>query len=309
MKEVYLSSTDGKHQLHISIWEPDVPAIGIVQISHGMLEYINRYDPFAKYLVQNGFLVIGNDHLGHGKTAKNDEELGYFCANSMSQTVAADLYEVTRYAKKICPDVPYFLFGHSMGSFMARRYIMTYGSELDGVILSGTGNQPKILLAAAEMVTALIKTWKGDHHRSPMLKKLFFSKYNDRISNARTSNDWLTKDDVIVDQYNTDKFCTYSFTVNGYRTLLDALSFIQNRANIAGIPENLPVFLIAGKEDPVGNYGKEVKHVYEIYKQAGIKDISMKLYKDDRHELLHETDKETVYHDILQWLICHIRNN
>lgn len=306
MKELCIPSTDGKNQLQVVIWEPSISIIGIVQISHGMIEYIKRYDQFARYLNQEGFLVIGNDHLGHGETAKNDDELGYFCTSNMSQTVVADLYEVTRFAKKKYPDIPYFLLGHSMGSFMARRYIMTYGNELDGVIISGTGNQSKIVLKAGKMMAALTKFFKGDHYRSPMLKKLFFSKFNKHIPNVRTSNDWLTKDEVIVDTYNKDKYCTYSFTVNGYRTLLEVLSFIQNSNNIVKIPKNLPVFLIAGEEDPVGNYGKAVKHVYEIYKKTGIDDISMKLYKNDRHELINETDKEAVYADIINWLTCHL---
>lgn len=183
---------------------------------------------------------------------------------------------------------------------------MTYGNELDGVIISGTGNQSGSVLKAGKIMVSLTKFFKGDRYRSKMLKNMFFSKFNNHIPNVRTSNDWLTKDETIVDKYNTDKYCTYSFTVNGYRTLLDVLSFIQNSNNIAKIPKNLSVFLIAGEEDPVGNYGKAVKNVYEIYKEAGIKDISIKLYKNDRHELINETDKEDVYDDIRHWLICHL---
>ena len=306
MKELYIPSSDGKNQLHVVIWEPNITVIGIVQISHGMIEYIKRYDEFARYLNQYGILVIGNDHLGHGETAKIDDDLGYFCTSNMSETVVADLYEVTRFAKKNYPNVPYFLFGHSMGSFMARRYIMTYGNELDGVIISGTGNQSGSVLKAGKIMVSLTKFFKGDRYRSKMLKNMFFSKFNNHIPNVSTSNDWLTKDETIVDKYNTDKYCTYSFTVNGYRTLLDVLSFIQNSNNIAKISKNLSVFLIAGEEVPVGNYGKAVKNVYEIYKKAGIKDISIKLYKNDRHELINETDKEDVYDDIRHWLICHL---
>lgn len=306
MKEVYIPSTDGKNKLHVVIWEPNIQVIGVVQISHGMIEYIKRYDEFARYLNQYGILVVGNDHLGHGETAKTDDDRGYFCSDNMSETVVEDLYKITCFAKKNYPDVPYFLFGHSMGSFMARRYIMTYGNELDGVIISGTGNQSGSVLKAGKIMVSLTKLFKGDRYRSRMLKNMFFSKFNARIPNVRTSNDWLTKDEAIVDKYNADKYCTYSFTVNGYRTLLEVLSFIQNENNIEKIPKNLPVFLIAGEEDPVGNYGKAVKNVYEIYEQAGIEDISIKLYKDDRHELINETDKEDIYEDIRGWMVCHL---
>ena len=306
MKEVYIPSTDGKNKLHVVIWEPNIQVIGVVQISHGMVEYIKRYDEFARYLNQYGILVVGNDHLGHGETAKTDDDWGYFRSDNMSETVVEDLYKITCFAKKNYPDVPYFLFGHSMGSFMARRYIMTYGNELDGVIISGTGNQSGSVLKAGKIMVSLTKLFKGDRYRSRMLKNMFFSKFNARIPNVRTSNDWLTKDEAIVDKYNADKYCTYSFTVNGYRTLLEVLSFIQNENNIEKIPKNLPVFLIAGEEDPVGNYGKAVKNVYEIYEQAGIEDISIKLYKDDRHELINETDKEDIYEDIRGWMVCHL---
>lgn len=306
MKEVYIPSTDGKNKLHVVIWEPNIQVIGVVQISHGMVEYIKRYDEFARYLNQYGILVVGNDHLGHGETAKTDDDWGYFCSDNMSETVVEDLYKITCFAKKNYPDVPYFLFGHSMGSFMARRYIMTYGNELDGVIISGTGNQSGSVLKAGKIMVSLTKLFKGDRYRSRMLKNMFFSKFNARIPNVRTSNDWLTKDEAIVDKYNADKYCTYSFTVNGYRTLLEVLSFIQNENNIEKIPKNLPVFLIAGEEDPVGNYGKAVKNVYEIYEQAGIEDISIKLYKDDRHELINETDKEDIYEDIRGWMVWHL---
>lgn len=306
MREIFLPSTDGVNDLHVVIWEPDVPVTAVVQISHGMIEYVRRYDPFAKYLNSFGILVLGNDHLGHGETVKNADDFGYFCKSNMSETVVEDLYKVTLMAKQYYPGVPYFLFGHSMGSFMARRYIMTYGDILDGAIICGTGSQQSYVLNVAKVLASLSKTFKGDRYRSKMLKKVFFSKNNNRISNPRTENDWLTKDETIVDRYNADKFCTFSFTVNGYRTVLDVLTFIQKPKNIDKIPKKLPILFIAGEEDPVGNYGKAVKFVYQTYVHAGIQDVSIKLYENDRHELLNETDKEIVYDDLKNWLLCHI---
>lgn len=306
MEELYLPSTDGKNQLHVVVWQPNTTAVGIVQISHGMVEYIKRYHGFAEYLGAHGFVVIGNDHLGHGQTAKTREDLGYFCPDHMSETVVADLYQVTRYAKSHYPDLPCFLFGHSMGSFMARRYIMTYGAELDGAIICGTGSQPETVLKAGRILVSLLKLVRGDRCRSKLLKKILFGRYNERISDARTSNDWLTKEEAVVDAYNADEYCTYSFTVNGYRTLLEVMSFIQSPDHVAKIPKKLPVFLIAGKEDPVGNYGKAVTSVYEGYKKIGLTDVSVKLYKNDRHELINETDKEVVYEDVRNWLNKHI---
>lgn len=272
---------------------------GVVGIEIGDGEILSAYESnMLMAILSESATVMEREVL------RTREEAATEKANS--EKLRANLLRSISHDLRTPLNVPYFLFGHSMGSFMARRYIMTCGNELDGVIISGTGNQSGSVLKAGKIMVSLTKFFKGDRYRSKMLKNMFFSKYNDHISNVRTSNDWLTKDETIVDKYNTDKYCTYSFTVNGYRTLLDVLSFIQNSNNIAKIPNNLPVFLIAGEEDPVGNYGKAVKNVYEIYKKAGIKDISIKLYKNDRHELINETDKEDVYDDIRHWLICHL---
>lgn len=306
MKELQIASKDGIHKLHVVVWEPQQEVKAVVQISHGMVEFIERYSDFAAYLNQRGFVVAGNDHLGHGKTAGCDEDLGYFCPENMSATVVEDLHQVTVEMKKQYPNVPYFLLGHSMGSFMARRYIMTYGKELTAAVISGTGSQPSIVLAAGKFICSMIALFHSDRYRSSFVKKISFGGYNKRIPQVRTENDWLTKDEAIVDWYNSNKYCTFSFTINGYRTLFDVLTFIQKKENIKKIPTELPLFFVAGADDPVGGYGKMVEAIYEQYKQAGVKDISCKLYQDDRHEILNETDRMTVYEDIAKWLEAHI---
>ena len=309
---MYLKSTDGQNQLHVVIWEPAKKLANssgntkelkaILQISHGMIEYVERYDEFARFFNENGILVIGNDHLGHGKTAANDEALGYF-GEGQSKTVVADLYEVTKYAKETYgKDIPYFLFGHSMGSFMARRYLMTYGNALTGAIICGTGYTPGIILTAGNICAKIIRLFKGEYHRSLFLKKIAFGSYNKRIPDAKTENDWLSRNMKNVEKYNQDKYCTFLFTVNGYQTLFGVLKFIQKKENIAQIPKELPLYFIAGKEDPVGNYGAGVLKVAKQYKDNGIKNIKIKLYENDRHELTNEIDRNTVFQDILQWL-------
>lgn len=306
MKDFQIPSTDGVHKLHVAVWEPTTEIKAIVQISHGMVEFIERYDGFANFLNQRGILVVGNDHLGHGQTAGCDEDLGYFCPKDMSRTVVDDLHKVTVAMKEKYPGVPYFLLGHSMGSFMARRYIMTYGKELSGAIISGTGSQPGFLLVLGKMLACVIRVFKSDRHRSKLIKKISFGTYNNRIKPVRTENDWLTRDHEIIDWYNANKYCTFSFTVNGYRTLFDALTFIQKKDNIKKIPSKLPIFFVAGGEDPVGNYGKSVRAVYEYYKSLGVRDISCKIYEEDRHEIFNELDKLTVYEDVAKWIIDRI---
>lgn len=305
VKNMELPSNDGVHKLHVVVWQPDGEPKAVLQLSHGMIEFIERYEGLAQYLNEQDILVIGNDHLGHGHTAGRDEDLGYFCPEHMSETVVKDLHTVTEYAKKEYPGIPYFLLGHSMGSFMARRYLMTYGDELTGAILCGTGEQTSATLFAGKTAAGILGAFKGQRYRSEFIRKTSFKGYNDRFE-KRTENDWLTKDQSIVDWYNGHKFCTFGFTINGYKTLFEVLTYIQKQENYNKIPKNLPIYMIAGEDDPVGNYGEGVKHIYKQYKDSGIKDISIKLYPNDRHEILNELDKETVYADVADWIAGHM---
>lgn len=303
MKEVYIPSTNNRNQLHVAIWEPERETKAILQISHGMVEYIVRYDDFAKHLNQQGILVIGNDHLGHGQSVLDESEFGYF-GKEKGSAVVDDLYEVTKYAKKqYGENIPYFLMGHSMGSFMARRYLMSYGEKITGAIISGTGYKAVPVLDAALFFTAVTKFFHGERYRSPFLKWLAFHTYNRKIADVKTENDWLTRDEAVVAAYNENPYCKFSFTVNGYETLSDTIKYIQKQSNLEKTPKQLPILMIAGEEDPVGSYGKDVKKVYKKYQQLGCNHIELKLYQDDRHELVNELDREVVYADISQWIL------
>lgn len=306
MKELKIASTDGKNKLHVYVWEPKENPVAILQISHGMVEHLGRYDEFARFLADRGIIVIGNDHLGHGLTAE-EGDLGFFGAEK-SKTVVDDLYEVTKYAKKTYgSELPFFLFGHSMGSFMARRYIMTYGSELTGVIISGTGSQPSLALVGGKLIANITALIKGERHKPKLIKQIAFGSYLKRIENPKSKSDWLSKDEEIVRKYDNDKFCTFDFTVDGYKTLFDSISFIQKKENIEKIPKNLPILFISGTEDPVGNYGKDVESVYDIYDKVGVSDIEMMLYHDGRHEMLNEIEREGVFEDVYEWVSNHIK--
>ena len=303
MKEVYIPSINNRNQLHVAIWEPQRETKAILQISHGMVEYIVRYDDFAKHLNQQGILVIGNDHLGHGQSVLDESEFGYF-GKEKGSAVVDDLYEVTKYAKKqYGENIPYFLMGHSMGSFMARRYLMTYGEKITGAIISGTGKKTAPVLAVAFFFTAVTKFFHGERYRSPFMKWLVFHTYNRKIADVKTKNDWLTRDAAVVAAYNENPYCKFSFTVNGYETLFGAIKYIQKQNNWEETPKQLPILMIAGEEDPVGSYGKDVKKVYKKYQQLGCNHIELKLYQDDRHELVNELDREVVYADISQWIL------
>lgn len=298
----YIPSTNHKNQLHVVKWRPDDKVKAILQISHGMIEHIKRYDDFARYLNSKGILVVGNDHLGHGKTANCEEELGYFDAEDSSQTVVNDLYEVTKHTKALYPDVPYFLLGHSMGSFMVRRYLMTYGMQLDGAIIMGTGHQSKAMLKMGKMTYKVLKLFKGPKYRSKLMTYCSIGHYNKGFAPNRTSCDWLSANQTNVDTYLKDAYCQFDFTINGYNTIFNTFLFINKPSNIAKIPNELPILFIAGEEDPVGNNGKGVKKVYEAFKKAGLSNLELKLYPKLRHEILNELDKEEVYQDIYRWI-------
>ena len=304
--EFFIPSTNGYNRLHTIMWKSDCPTFAILQISHGMIEHIERYDDFANYLAERGILIVGNDHLGHGKSVTSHDEFGYFNASDSSKTVVDDLHQLTTLIKSKYPGIPYFLLGHSMGSFMARRYIMTYGNELDGAIIMGTGQQPALALKAGKLLVHLISLFKPMTYRSKLIEQACFGTYNNRFKPRRTKSDWLSQDTAVVDAYIQDPFCDFTFTLNGYLTLFNTLSFIRRTQNIKQIPKSLPIFMVAGKEDPVGNFGKMVRKVYNHYKKIGIQDISLKLYENDRHELLNELDKKQVYADLYTWLKKHI---
>ncbi len=300
--EFYFPSSDEIHDIHAVVWKPEGDVRALVQISHGMTEYVKRYEELAEYLTARGILVFGNDHLGHGQSVMNEAEWGFFASGDASARVVTDLHTLSMRIRREYVNVPYFLLGHSMGSFMARRYAMTYGSELDGAIFVGTGNQPSWMVNFGKGLVSFLSIFYGERYRSRLVEKIMFGAYNKRFEPVKTQYDWLSRNEENVEKYKNDKACTFSFTLNGYRTLFSTILFIEKRMNILKIPAKLPVLLLAGEDDPVGDYGKAVRQVYMIYKQRGIKDLSIKLYPKDRHEVLNEIDRKEVYTYLYQWI-------
>ncbi|MDO5403009.1 MAG: alpha/beta fold hydrolase [Eubacteriales bacterium] len=298
-------SSDGITDIHVLVWYPDEgkyeKPVGVLQISHGMVDHIERFSALAEYMADKGFVVAGNDHLGHGDSVVSKDKWGYFSKKESSSTVVNDLYHLTRIMKKKYPGLPYFLVGHSMGSFMARRYAMEHGGELTGLLILGTGNQPSVMVNGGLVAANIVGFFKGEEYRSTFLKYLMFGAYNKRIVNPRSDNDWITSDDTAVDMYNSDPKCSYTFTVNGIKGLLSTIRFIKKKSNIAKIPKNLPVIMASGLEDPVGGYGRDVRRLYEIYTHY-IDDMELRLYEGCRHELHNEKNKEEVFSDLWEWM-------
>ena len=301
-------SADGRTTVHAVRWTPeDGKYRAVLQITHGMVEYIERYRAFAEFLNDNGFLVVGHDHIGHGESVVSKDEWGYF-AEHPSDTVVADMHTLREITRKEHLGVPYFMLGHSMGSYMLRKYLAIHGEGLTGAIIMGTGCIPDNTTKLAMFIAKLQAAFFGWHHRSKLLQKLSYDKYYHQfdLTGKDASNSWLTKDEEIVKTYYADPKCTFVFTVNAYMGLFEAVLFDNQQENIEAVPKSLPLFFVSGAMDPVGGCGSGVKKVYNKFDTAGKEDITWKLYDNDRHEILNETDRDVVYHDILAWMNVHL---
>lgn len=298
----YYPSQDGKTKIHAIEWIPEGNISAILQISHGMVEYIDRYDEFARFLNERGYYVVGHDHLGHGNSIQTKDDWGFFAEENGNECVIGDIHRLRQLTREKYPAVPYFLLGHSMGSFLARQYLTLHGDGLAGAVIMGTGNQPLFLVKLGKTVCRLIASVKGWHYRSRFVNNMAFGGYNRKFSPARTPMDWLSRNPKNVDTYLSEDCCTFIFTVNGYYHMFRGMEHLAKKEHFEQIPKDLPVFFVAGQDDPVGDFGKGVKTVFQKYKAGGIKDVSLKLYKDDRHEILNEDDRQVVYADIYEWL-------
>ena len=302
-ENIYFESRDGVSKLHAIVWSDETKKpIGILQIIHGMAEYIDRYDDFARFMVEKGYVVVGDDHLGHGDSVGENGTFGYFCKKDPATVLVRDEHRLKKLMEAKYKGVPYYILGHSMGSFIARNYLNRYGSGIQGMIVMGTGNQSKALLSASKVLVGLTGFFCGEKHVAKFINKLAFGTYNRAIEDAKTNVDWLTKDETIVDKYIADERCGFTFTVNGFRGLFELIYRLQKPKNFVNIPKQIPVFLVSGEEDPVGDYGEGVIGAKNALVRAGLENVSMKLYPGDRHEILNETDKDIVYQDIYEWL-------
>ncbi|MDZ5473000.1 alpha/beta hydrolase [Bacillus sp. 31A1R] len=299
--DVYYQSRDGVN-IHSQLWKSEAKPRAIVQIAHGMAEHIERYDHFARFLVENDCFVYGNDHRGHGKTAAAKEQLGYFSDERGFDIVVEDMLQLTNMIEKKHPQTPIILFGHSMGSFLARRLIQMEGTKYSGVILSGTGGDPGWLGKVGIWLAAREVKKKGKKAESPLLEKAIFGSHNKSFKPNRTEFDWLSRDESEVDKYIEDPLCGNKSKAGFFLDLLTGISAINKMEWINQIPKDLPIYLFSGDQDPVGNFSKGVLQVFKSYVDAGIKDVTYKLYPNGRHEMLNELNKEEVYKDILNWM-------
>ena len=303
-EEFYFDSRDGSSKIHAVKWMPDDgnPAC-VLQIIHGMAEHIERYEPFAGFLTEHGVMVVGDNHLGHGKTVeKNNGIKGYFCENDPATVLVRDEHRLKKTIQQQYPGIPYIILGHSMGSFIMRNYLCRYGTGINASIIMGTGMPSKSLLRFSRCLAALQKTFLGSKHVAKMLDKASVGSYCDKIQNPKTQFDWLSTDEENVQRYIADPDCGFTFTVNGFQALFALIWNLHDQNNLDKMPKNLPILITAGSDDPVGNYGEAPAGLYEAYRQMGMTDVTLKLYDGDRHEILNEKDKSQVWSDILSWI-------
>ena len=304
MKDFTFLSTDGKTTLHGISWLPaDREVVAVLQIVHGVAEYIGRYDAFARFLNEQGIAVIGHDHLGHGLSLPEGGTPVYFGEGNTWNTVVDDMYRVHLRIKEQFPDKPIFLMGHSMGSFLTRSYLIRYSGTVRGAVVMGTGWQNEATITAGLLVAKAIARARGESATSDFVTNLAFGAYNKAFTPTRTPCDWLSADPDNVDRYMADPLCGNDATVGLFREMLLGIRFNQKRSHINSMDKNCPILLISGADDPVGGMSKGVRQTYEAFCAGGIKDVSLQLYDGLRHEILNEASmKNTVCVDICTWL-------
>ena len=301
-QDFYFQSSTGRTSIHALKCVPDSKPRAVVQIAHGIAEHIDRYRPFMEFLADNGFVVAGNDHLGHGKSIRVPGEQGFFAEKDGWWRVVDDMDKLHDIMSNEYPELPYVLFGHSMGSFLTRTYLIKHPDKYDGVILSGTGHQSPALVLGGNAAASVMAKLNGAMGDGAKLDSLAFGSYLNKIENPRTKFDWLSRDTEQVDKYIADPLCGFVGKIGLYRDMMQGIKFITDKKNIAQMNKEKPVYFMSGDGDPVGDYGKGVERAYKAFCDAGLHDVFMRLYPGGRHEMLNETNKEQVYQDILNWL-------
>lgn len=302
-----IASTDSKNNLNVIIWETEKEPIGVLQIVHGMAEYIDRYDNFAKYMTEHGFNVIGHDHLGHGHSVSDEHDYGFFAEENGDKIIIEDMHSVTQYAREKWEELPNFILGHSMGSFCLRQYLTKYSNDVFGAIIMGTGWIPSAAALLGKTIATNTCKSKGSHTVNPLLIKLTLEPYNKPFAPARTNCDWLSRDEKQVDLYVNDKLCGFDFTAGAYKDFFTILEKIAKNRQLIGMRKSLPILITSGSVDPVGGK-KACEKLNAQYKRCGIDDVTLKLWENDRHEILNELDKSDVYRYICTWLKSKIQN-
>lgn len=305
---VSFMSTDEETTIHGYIWKDESLANhrGVVQIVHGMAEHIERYDDFAAFLAKNGFIVAGYDHLAHGKSISKNVQWGGLDARRGSDYLIEDVDKMRTLVTAQTPEgIPYFIFGHSMGSFVTRAYITRHGQGLAGAVICATGYIPPFISTVGNLLARLIASVKGKDYQSGFLESMGVGAYAKAVEDPRTEVDWISFNEDNVDVYLADESCGFQFPAGGYATLTALTKEVNTMKSAQAIPKRLPLLFIAGSQDPVGSMGAGVVRVSDTAKKAGVESVEVRIYDNMRHEILNEKEAKMVYEDVLAWLDAH----
>ena len=300
--EFYYESSTKVNTIRAIMVKPSTAPRAIIQIAHGVADHIDRYRDFMEFLANKGFVVVGNDHLGHGHTIRHPIEQGFFAYKNGWNHVVEDIETLHLKVSEQYPDLPYIFFGHSMGSFLVRTYVIKHPNSYHAAIISGTGHMPSAMINSGYALASGIAKARGARYVSKLIDSIAFGAYNNAFKPARTNFDWISRDEVQVDKYVSDPYCGFIATASLFADMMSGLKFITDKENIALMNKAKPIYFMSGDMDPVGENGKGVARAYEAFCKAGIRDVFMKLYPGGRHEMLNEINKDEVYNDIYNWI-------
>lgn len=301
MRQDIWYDSKGAGKIHACRWIPEGQPRAVLQILHGIAEFVERYDDFASFLNSKGILVVAEDHMGHGQSINGEGIQGYFHGGWF--TAVEDSMQLLEDTRKEYPELPYILFGHSMGSFMARTILCKYPDcGLTAAVICGTGWQPAFALPGLIKVVEGICKVSGETKPNAKLQNLVFGSYNKKVEHPRTAFDWLSRDSKIVDEYIAHPLCGFIASAGLLRDMMKGIHYIEQPGNLANMNLSLPVFFIAGGDDPVGPYGKGVHTCAEAFRKAGMEDVSVRIYPLCRHEILNEINRIQIYQDVLKWI-------
>lgn len=311
VQTIQFLSSNQQTMIHGKIWYlEEGEARGVIQIVHGMIEHIERYENFAMEMVKRGYIVVGHDHLGHGYSVNTKEDYGFFGKERGDEFLIQDIHLLHEKIKKQYPNLPYFLLGFSMGSFLVRRYLIDFPQEnLDGAIIMGTGKHCYLESYAGKMLSVLLKKLKGERYISLLLDYLVLGTLQYKVKNRKTKHDWLSTKEDEVEKYRQNSLCRFKFTTSAYYDLFNTLCMIEKPNNLRRMNKEIPIILLSGAEDPVGNCGKAVEQLYKQYQNLGIKKLECKLYSKARHELFNEYNREQVIEELFEWLEKNRKNS
>lgn len=299
MRTDFYYNSKGKGKIHYCRWTPEEDPKAVFQIVHGIAEHVERYDDFANFLTSKGYLVVAEDHMGHGQSGGDGAIPGYF--HGGWNAAVADSYQLLLDIQAEFPNIPYILFGHSMGSFLARSILAKYpNSGITAAIISGTCWQPSAAMPAIVKVMETACKLLDETKPNEKLQNLVFGSYNSRVEHPQSPLDWVSRDRKVVAAHPMNH--GFQPTAGLLRDMMKGIHFIERKENLSKMRGDLPIFFIAGGDDPVGNYGKGVRQTAEVFKKVGMQDVSVKIYPLYRHEILNEINKEDVYNDIIKWL-------